>query len=99
MRSRHQDSLWQEGSVRSTVDALFDEGRVRAGVVEPASHLRCPRCGLAMFGRSRWIAAQHCPRCVARAHKLVVLLTDSAEADRLIRGVALAEAQRTGGTR
>jgi hypothetical protein len=99
MRSCHRDPLWQEGSVRSSVDAMSDEGRVRAGVVESPLHLHCPRCGLAMSARSRWIAAKHCPRCVARAHKLVVLLTDSAEADRLIRGVAVDEAQRTRGTR
>jgi hypothetical protein len=99
MRSCHRDPLWHEGSVRSSVDAMSDEGRVRAEVVESPLQLHCPRCGLAMSARSRWIAAKHCPRCVARAHKLVVLLTDSAEADRLIRGVAVDEAQRTRGTR
>lgn len=84
MHSCHQDSVWQEGGedVRSSVSVLSAEVRVRVRVCESAVELRCPRCGLALVARSPWIAAEHCPRCVARARKLVVLLTDSAEADR-----------------
>lgn len=84
---------------QSSVDRLADEVRVRASVLESTVHPRCPRCGPAMFARPRRIAAEHCPRCVARAHKLVVLLTDLAGADRLILPVKVDGAQRVGGTR
>jgi hypothetical protein len=101
MDSRHEDPIWQEGeeSVRSSVDVLSDQVRVRAGVLGSTVHLRCPRCGLAMLARPRWIAAKHCPRCVARAHKLVELLTDSAETDRLILPLTLDGADCTESTR
>jgi len=29
--------------------------------------LRCPRCGLSIRPRARWLAVEHCPRCLARA--------------------------------
>jgi hypothetical protein len=99
MRSRDQDPLWQEGSVRSSADELSDKVRVRVGVLASTVDLRCPRCGLAMFARSQWIAAKHRPRCIARAHKLVALLTHSEDSDRLTLGVASDRAQCTGGTR
>jgi hypothetical protein len=77
MCSCHEDPSRQEagGSVRSSVDALADEVRVRAGVLE---------------------ATVHGPRCVARGHKLVVLLTDSQKADRLTLPVTRDAAQCTG---
>lgn len=100
MHSRHQDSVWQgEEDVRSSLDALSAEVRVRVGVCESAVELRCPRCGLALIARSPWIAAEHCPRCVARARKLVVLHTDSADADRPLLRVAVDRTPCTRGTR
>lgn len=102
MHSSHEDPIWQEagkGDDRSSADVLSDEVRVRAGALGSGVHLRCPRCGLAMIARSPWIAAKHCPRCVAHAHKLVVLLTDSAETDRLTLAVTLHGRQCIGSTR
>jgi hypothetical protein len=101
MDSPHNETICQPAGERaqSSVDLIADEVRVRAGVLESTVHLRCPRCGLAMFARPRWIAAKHCPRCVARAHKLVVLLTDFSGADRLALPVKIDGAQCLGGTR
>jgi uncharacterized paraquat-inducible protein A len=40
----------------------------------PATHyLNCPRCGLSIALRSRWLAITHCPRCVARTRTIVEL--------------------------
>ena len=36
--------------------------------------LRCPRCDLTLGLRVRWLAIEHCPRCVARARTLVELV-------------------------
>jgi hypothetical protein len=86
MPSPDEHPIWNVvgDSVRSSVDVASGEVRVKVGELESTVHLRCPRCGLVIFARPRWIASEHCPRCVARARKLVVLLTDSAQADRLI---------------
>jgi hypothetical protein len=101
MHSSHVDPILLEGGEggRSSVDVLSDEVRLRAGVWGSAVELRCPRCGLVLVARSRWIAAEHCPRCVAQARKLVVLLTEAAEADRPPLRVTLDGAHCTGGTR
>jgi len=39
--------------------------------------LSCPRCGLTITPRARWLAIEHCPRCLARA-RLPVRLIPSA---------------------
>ncbi len=36
-------------------------------------YLNCPRCGLSIAVRSRWLAIRHCPRCVARSRTIVEL--------------------------
>jgi hypothetical protein len=38
-------------------------------------YLNCPRCGLSIALRSRWLAITHCPRCVARSHTIVELFS------------------------
>jgi hypothetical protein len=35
--------------------------------------LNCPRCGLRIEVRARWLAIRHCPRCVARTRSVVEL--------------------------
>jgi hypothetical protein len=40
-----------------------------------APYLNCPRCGLSIAVRSRWLAITHCPRCVARARTVVELFS------------------------
>lgn len=101
MGSPHDETICQQAGERaqSSVDLLADELRVRTSVLEATVHLRCPRCGLAMFARPRWIAAKHCPRCVARARKLVVLFADCAGADRPTLAGKVDAAQWVGGTR
>jgi len=42
---------------------------------EVGSSLNCPRCGLSIEIRSPWLAMTHCPRCVARDHAAVELLS------------------------
>jgi hypothetical protein len=39
------------------------------------SYQSCPRCGLSIELRSAWLAVQHCPRCVARAHTTVAMVS------------------------
>jgi len=49
------------------------------GTRDPASKaqssvfLNCPRCGLSIKPRARWLAIEHCPRCLARARVPVTL--------------------------
>lgn len=43
-------------------------------VSEPISmFMKCPRCGLTLRARARWMAARNCPRCAARSRQLVAL--------------------------
>jgi hypothetical protein len=72
-RRQHQSTgaVSQGPSITATPSAQVLGAQIR---------LTCPRCGLTIAARSQWIAAQHCPRCVARAHKLVALLTASESA-------------------
>jgi len=39
-----------------------------------ALKLSCPRCGLTLSVRSELIRVEHCPRCIARAHLVTVLV-------------------------
>ena len=34
----------------------------RAGTI----HWNCPRCGLTITPKARWLTIEHCPRCIAR---------------------------------
>ncbi len=45
--------------------------------------LNCPRCGLSVEVRSRWMAIRHCPRCLGRARTLVELFSSSLPAEAL----------------
>jgi hypothetical protein len=40
-----------------------------------AVYINCPRCGLSIGLRSRWLAIRHCPRCIARAHVVVEMFS------------------------
>jgi hypothetical protein len=52
------------------------QGRSLMTVSAPATpYLNCPRCGLSIALRSRWLAVKHCPRCVARTHTIVELFS------------------------
>lgn len=46
-----------------------------------ALYLSCPRCGLSLEVRSRWLTIRHCPRCVARSRTVVELLSSAVPAD------------------
>ncbi len=39
--------------------------------------LNCPRCGLTIKPRRRWLAIKHCPRCLAQARIPVPLLSST----------------------
>jgi hypothetical protein len=99
MHSSQEDPIRQEDvePVRPSVDVVSQQVRVKVGARGAVVRLRCPRCGLAMSARSRWIAAEHCPRCVARARKLVVLLHESEAPDPSALPFILEVAQRTEG--
>jgi hypothetical protein len=57
------------------------EGAIEMNAGSPAStpHRQllwnCPRCGLSITPRVRWLAIEHCPRCMARAHLPVRLIS------------------------
>jgi hypothetical protein len=37
--------------------------------------LNCPRCGLTITPRAAWLVVRHCPRCLARSHTAVELVS------------------------
>jgi hypothetical protein len=37
--------------------------------------LNCPRCGLSIGSRRRWLAIEHCPRCLGRSGIPVTLFS------------------------
>ncbi len=57
------------------------EGAIEMNAGNPASTPRrqllwlCSRCGLSITPRARWLAIEHCPRCMARAHLPVRLIS------------------------
>ncbi len=40
--------------------------------------LVCPRCGLSIRPRARWLTVEHCPRCIAYARIPVRMSTSAA---------------------
>lgn len=48
-----------------------------------AIYLICPRCGLSIGLRARWLAVSHCPRCIAHTRTAVELFTSQLPADLL----------------
>ena len=72
----------------SRVAASHRRGRVRrvrllmrpddpAGSASVGFLLICPRCGLSIRPRARWLAIEYCPRCMARA-RIPVAFSSSA---------------------
>lgn len=57
-----------------------------------APYLNCPRCGLSIEVRSRWLAIRHCPRCVARTRTVVELFSSGLPADALYATGSLPQA-------
>jgi hypothetical protein len=51
----------------------------------PAPFLNCPRCGLSIRPKARWMAIEHCPRCLARARVVVNMFPSSLPATELYR--------------
>jgi len=56
-------------------------GRTR--LREAAAYLNCPRCGLVIVVKTPWLAARHCPRCLARDRVVVDLFRSQLPADLL----------------
>jgi hypothetical protein len=42
-----------------------------------AVFLNCPRCGLSIEPKARWLALEYCPRCMARARIPVKLFSST----------------------
>lgn len=61
---------------------------------DAAVHLNCPRCGLSIEMRSRWLAIQHCPRCIARAHAVVEMFSSGLPSSVLYATDSLPRADR-----
>jgi hypothetical protein len=40
-------------------------------------YFNCPRCGLSIAPRRRWLRVEHCPRCLARSRTPVALFTST----------------------
>jgi hypothetical protein len=45
--------------------------------------LSCPRCGLGIKPRARWLEIEHCPRCMARSRIAVRLFSSALPAAEL----------------
>jgi Zn-finger nucleic acid-binding protein len=45
--------------------------------------LNCPRCGLSIKPKARWLALEYCPRCMARARTPVKLFSSTLPAAEL----------------
>jgi hypothetical protein len=59
-------------------------------------YLNCPRCGLTVTPRARWLAIRYCPRCVARSQTIVEMFSSRLPAEALYpnRAVPHAEDER-----
>jgi len=59
-------------SVRSVTHVKGASRSSHLGVARPgALYLRCSRCGLSVGLKVSWLTIEHCPRCLARARRLV----------------------------
>jgi hypothetical protein len=52
------------------IDALDQTGDTRGPMF-----LNCPRCRLSIRVRARWLAMEHCPRCLGRDQILISLFS------------------------
>jgi hypothetical protein len=69
-----------ETPTRADVHELSNDRAVFADMMsteDPAANrraapfLNCPRCGLSIRPKARWMTIEHCPRCLARARVAV----------------------------
>ena len=44
-------------------------------------YLNCPRCGLSIKPKARWLTIDHCPRCIARTSSAIKMLRTTSPAD------------------
>jgi hypothetical protein len=52
-----------------------------------APFLNCPRCGLSIRPKARWMTVEHCPRCLARARVAVEMFSSRLPASELYHEV------------
>jgi hypothetical protein len=57
----------------------------RAASRRAAPFLNCPRCGLSIRPKARWLTVEHCPRCLARARVAVKMFSSPLPAAELYR--------------
>ena len=63
-----------------------------------ASFLNCPRCGLSIRPKTRWLTIEHCPRCMAVAGIPVRLFSSALPAAELYRDGLTPRAEQHGVT-
>ena len=56
--------------------------------------LNCPRCGLSIRPKARWMTVEHCPRCLARARVAVTMFPSPLPAAELYHGGASPQADK-----
>ena len=57
----------------------------RAASRRAAQFLNCPRCGLSIRPKARWLAIEHCPRCLAHARVAVKMFSSPLSVAELYR--------------
>lgn len=53
---------------------------------EGVLYLNCPQCGLTLMPKARWLAIEHCPRCIARRSSAIKMLRTTSPIDPLSGG-------------
>jgi hypothetical protein len=70
----------------------------RAVGTDGSLFLNCPRCGLSIRPRARWLAIEHCPRCMARAQIPVSLFASPLPSAELYPEGSAPDVERRGAT-
>ena len=73
------------GAARGQEERLAMRADDQAANSHAVSFLNCPRCGLSIRPKTRWLAAEHCSRCLARARVAVRMFSSRLPAAELYR--------------
>ncbi len=44
------------------------------GAADTPATVECPRCGWSATPRAVWLWIEHCPRCIAQAHRAIKVI-------------------------
>jgi hypothetical protein len=75
----------QRARVGSPDRAQSRKGPVLNRPESAAPFLNCPRCGLSIRPKTRWMTIEYCPRCLARARVAVKMFSSALPAAELYR--------------